>query len=225
MDRRKRNQTFLPKNRGRKRTQHKETSARKRILIVTEGEKTEVSYFKALKYNEEFSNVEIRTARGNAPVNVIKSAEKMCKDFELVFCVFDQDTISKYPETIDSFRKTRNQSIKSGIEFVAIPSIPCFEFWYLIRFKDKSRSYSGSPSPCSELIKDLRKVPVFENYDKSKSAEYFKLLAKHQKRAISKAQRILSKAKKDGVREFFEDPSTRVHIVVQALYMNSGRQK
>lgn len=214
MDRRKRNQTFLPKNRG-----------RKRILIVTEGEKTEVSYLKVLKYNEEFSNVEIRTAQGNGPVNVIKSAEKMCKHFELVFCVFDQDTISNYPETIDFFRKTRKQSFKGGIEFVAIPSIPCFEFWYLIHFKDKSRSYSGSTSPCSELIKDLRRVPGFENYDKSKSVQYFRLLAKHQNRAISKAKSILSEAKKDGVREFFEDPSTRIHIVIQALYMNSGRQK
>ncbi len=190
-----------------------------KILIVTEGEKSEPSYFENLVDELDLTNVEIVASKGTAPSNVVETAIREAngiKTYNEIYCVFDRDSNGRnYVEAIRILM--RKSKTKEGSQFIAIPSIPCFEFWYLLHIQFSERSYGGSNSPCQELINELKRHKWFQDYEKASSDSFFSLIASRRDEAIANAKQILFANSQTGGQEFHENPSTRVHLVVERL--------
>ena len=107
-----------------------------RVLIVCEGEKTEPNYFEALKEHLELNtaNVDVTGECGSSPVSIVEYATRRYRDehragapFDKVFCVFDRDTHNTYQQALDKIAAAKPKDI-----FVAITSVPCFEYWLAV---------------------------------------------------------------------------------------------
>jgi hypothetical protein len=124
-----------------------------RILIVSEGRKTEPLYFKEIKsaYRLQTANVEVHpSAIGTEPIQVVRYAQQLFEDgdprkrvrpkaFEKVFAIFDRDDHRSYFDALTLAGaldgKLRNDA-KQPVAFKAIASIPCFELWLLLHYED-----------------------------------------------------------------------------------------
>ena len=185
----------------------------KPILIVSEGTKTERSYFEQL---DEFFHGRVRIhfdrTRRSSPLNVYDRARDKynlekdalgVKPYERVFCVFDRDRHTTYQQALDRIRS----ATPAGI-FYAIPSVPCFEYWLLLHFVFSTRQYlgTGRESACDRLIRELRRyMPEYR-----KNRLDFEKLAPKLPQAMRHSRRALREAGKAGT----DNPSTRVHEVV-----------
>lgn len=125
-------------------------------LVVCEGE-TEVDYFCELARSLRV-HVHICKGDGTDPKSIVNTAKRKSKEdgvkYDKIFCVFDRDNdLSAYLEAIElcKYRK-----------FIPIVSNPCFELWPYLHFQMRE---SGIGSP-QQMIKVLKKLPGFENYDK-----------------------------------------------------------
>lgn len=203
-----------------------------RFLIVCEGMKTEPYYF------DEFCQVNhLRTPRvriapgdeGSSPDCVVAYAEKLFDEdaklgpdlFDKVFCVIDRDKHDTYPAAIQRITELNAE----GKPFVAIPSIPCFEYWLLLHFTYTRQPFqaAGKRSICDSVIRELRKQPGFEAYAKAQKNIY-SLLKDRTETAIKHAQRAEKDAEKTGQ----HNPSTRVdHLVRELLELaaSHGRKR
>ncbi|WP_243795657.1 RloB family protein [Saccharopolyspora gloriosae] len=113
---------------------------RSRVLIVTEGECTEVQYFKNLckhlrATGTNVMGVDVKGA-GRDPSNVVNKAGKASQNgsligreggYDAVWCVFDVDEHEKLEAATELARK---RGFKLAI------SNPCFEVWLLWHFED-----------------------------------------------------------------------------------------
>lgn len=146
-----------------------------RILIVSEGSKTEPNYFNEIRqtYRLHTANVEVRPSEiGTAPIQVVQYARDLFKfgdkhkaipprAFEQVFAVFDRDDHESYfnalelAESLDG--KLKNDT-KQFTRFQAIASVPCFELWLLLHFEDIQH-----PLDRDEVIQRLKAhIPGYE---------------------------------------------------------------
>lgn len=146
-----------------------------RILIVSEGSKTEPNYFKEIRasYRLHAANVEVQPGElGTAPIQVVRYAKELFESgdrykniqsraFEQVYAVFDRDDHDSYfdalrlAETLNG--KLRNDS-KKPIVFKAIASVPSFEFWLLLHYEDIQASLHRN-----EVIRRLRNhIPGYQ---------------------------------------------------------------
>ncbi len=96
------------------------------VLIVCEGQNTEINYFKGLISRLGIqTNVDVKTTvRGSSPDNVLNSARKVyCKnnDYDYVFCVFDKDRHDKYQETLDALQTRQYEVTSADVRFVDLP--------------------------------------------------------------------------------------------------------
>lgn len=144
-----------PKDRQLARKVHKEASRASyaRILIVTEGSKTEPLYLKEIceTYRLHSANVAVQPSQlGTAPLQVVKYAKHLFekgdlykgirhKSFDQVYAVFDRDDHDSYFAALNLARsldgKLRNDS-NELILFKAIASVPSFELWLLLHYED-----------------------------------------------------------------------------------------
>ncbi len=124
-----------------------------RILIVSEGSKTEPAYFGEIRaaYRLHTANVQVRASEyGTAPVQVVQYAHDLFvhgdmrkgvlpRAFEQIFAVFDRDEHPSYAQALSQAHaldgKLRTDA-KQPVRFFAIASIPCFELWLLLHFED-----------------------------------------------------------------------------------------
>jgi len=124
-----------------------------RILIVSEGSKTEPNYFKEIRaeYRLHSANVEVQPgALGTQPIQVVEYARELFERgdshkgirprvFEQVYAVFDRDD---HPTFHDALARARaldgmlRNDLRQPVKFAAIPSRPSFEFWLLLHFED-----------------------------------------------------------------------------------------
>lgn len=133
-----------------------------------------------------------------------------------MFCVYEKDSNDKnFSQAIKILKRLENTD--SACKIIAVSLIPCFEFWYLLHVSYSNRSYSGVDSLCKHLIKKLQSHKIFQNYDKSSCGEFYDEIANKRSFAIDNAKRILISAQESKLKDFHEDPSTRVHIVVERL--------
>ena len=193
------------------------------VLIVTEGKVIETEYFRlvAKEFGIDGDRVTIVPGKGTSPMNVVTHAQwrlKRDEQYDYVYCVFDRDTHGSYDEAVSLVqRMAKDNGATKKIE--AITSVPCFEYWCFLHVRDSAASYSGVDSPCDKLTKEMKNHPPFEDYKKSKEwmSTNFTALAANRDEAVKRAKRVLSHAKKVGSKAHSEDPSTRVHIVVERL--------
>ena len=124
-----------------------------RILVVTEGSKTEPLYLEEIRaaHHLHSANVEVQPGQlGTAPIQVVRYAQELfekgdlrkgirAKSFDQVYAVFDRDDHDSYFNALDVAKaldgKLRNDE-KQPVSFKAVASIPCFELWLLLHYED-----------------------------------------------------------------------------------------
>jgi len=124
-----------------------------RILIVTEGSKTEPLYLEEIRAAHQLhsANVEVQPGQlGTAPIQVVGYARQLFaegdlykgirpKSFDQVYAVFDRDDHDSYFNALNLAKsldgKLRNDD-RQPVSFKAIASIPSFELWLLLHYED-----------------------------------------------------------------------------------------
>ena len=187
-----------------------------RALIVTEGAKTEPDYFGDLiaYYEISAANVEIDGRSGSSPMSVVNYGrelyERELRDpFEKVYFVFDRNAHANYQTAM---REIQNLDSKHGPNlFLAINSVPCFEYWLLLHYTYTTSPFAptGKVSAAGAVIKELRQ---YMPYQKADSGIFQRLFDKLDT-AKSHAEKSLRAAESAGA----DDPSTRVHELVDFL--------
>lgn len=124
-----------------------------RILIVSEGSKTEPNYFKEIRaaHRLQTANVEVQPGElGTEPLQVVQYAKSLFENgdrhrqiqaraFEQVYAVFDRDDHRTYFDTLAlaaSLDGSLRNDNKQSVMFKAIASVPSFELWLLLHFED-----------------------------------------------------------------------------------------
>jgi hypothetical protein len=194
-------------------------TASKRYLIVCEGAKTEPHYLRDLRDDLRIRPERVRIAPndGNTPDRIVEHALKLYQEdersgdsFDRVFLVFDRDQHSSYAAAVQRAKDLAAQ----GKPFVAITSVPCFEYWLLLHFgfTDQPFNAAGRNSGCDNLITVLKTKPGLETYGKGDTGIYA-LLKSRMATAATGGARSIANAESTGQ----ENPSTRVHELVKAL--------
>lgn len=124
-----------------------------RILIVTEGSKTEPLYLEEIRAAHQLhsANVEVQPGQlGTAPIQVVRYVQQLFeegdlykgirpKSFDQIYAVFDRDEHDSYfnalslAQSLDG--KLRNDD-RRPVSFKAIASVPSFELWLLLHYED-----------------------------------------------------------------------------------------
>jgi RloB-like protein len=195
-----------------------------RVLIVTEGSKTEPDYFRRLIAELGLRTAQIRITGdgGSAPVSVVKDGLRILQqdpDFEQVYFVFDRDRHDSYDGALDTIRGLGKKRVYKGVTIVAATSVPCFEIWFMMHVDPSRKPYESAKtggSPGAVVLSDLKKTDLFSCYEKGECAQ-FDEIEPFRDKAKSRADSFLTRAQEEGAKEFHENPSTRVHLVVGAL--------
>ena len=184
---------------------------------------TEAEYFRLLAADMGLGRQQVVIASNPAssPMQVVNLAKKKLAQtgrFDHVYCVFDRDTHANYDEAVSLVQRMAKDS-RFKRKVAAITSVPCFEYWCLLHVGDSAASHSGTGSPCARLTKELKKHALFKNYSKTKGwmSANFEKLATNRDDAVKRSKRRLANARKAGEKVHSEDPSTRVHIIVDDL--------
>jgi len=147
-----------------------------RVLIVSEGSKTEPNYFLEIRHKHRLhtANVAVHHCElGTAPLQVVEYAQFLFENgdnkkgippraFEHVYAVFDRDEHRTYFDALGKAQsldgRLRNDNRKPII-FKAIASIPSFELWLLLHYEDIQ-----APIHRDEVMHRLKRY--IPNYDK-----------------------------------------------------------
>lgn len=137
----------------RKATKDARRASYARILIVTEGSKTEPLYLEEIRAAHQLhsTNVAVQPGQlGTAPIQVVRYAQQLFvegdlhkgirpKSFDQIYAVFDRDDHDSYFNALNLAKsldgKLRNDD-RQPVSFKAIASIPSFELWLLLHYED-----------------------------------------------------------------------------------------
>jgi hypothetical protein len=206
---------------------------KKAILIITEGESTEPSYFKHFKRQFRMSKLSLEVKGvGQTGLSLISKAENIAKqglkgeDFSQVWCVFDADP---NPSTPTSHLKKFDEAVKEAKEkgFRVALSHQAFEYWLILHFK----AHQGQKMPRKDYNKiindELKKYDL--SYDgkgrKEVSRKFFEWLiatpdGETQSRmdtAIERAKKIHKTHKDSGTPPSQWESCTTVYELVEEL--------
>ena len=190
-----------PKERQQKQLERKQgrRASYDRILIVSEGSKTEPNYFREIRaaYRLHTANVEVWPSElGTAPIQVVEHAQSLFENgdrhkniqrraFEKVYAVFDRDDHLSYHNALAQAAsldgKLRNDA-RQPILFQAIASVPSFELWLLLHFED-----IRAPIHRDEVMRRLKHY--IPDYEKGAVDAYARTCA-HLPLAIERAERL-----------------------------------
>ena len=93
-----------------------------------------------------------------------------------IFCVYDMDTIYGNKTNLGKYNRFVKQIqfyIDKG-NVVLCPSMPSFEYWFLLHFKNTTRLMKT----CEEIVKELK--PYMSSYFSKKKINLFKVLKSSQ---------------------------------------------
>jgi hypothetical protein len=178
------------------------------VLIVCEGGKTEPQYLDGLKHAFKLSsaNIRVTSADGTDPVSIVRFAERLVNregGYDRIYCVFDRDGHSNFPQAIGLIRQLAYQPIVSW---------PCFEIWVLLHFVYSTAPYNGagSQSACDLVVREVKKH--FAGYAKGHRGIYGNLESKIDD-AIVHAKRLVQ----HNTSTNSYNPSTAMHELVDYL--------
>ncbi len=194
-----------PKVRQRQQLERKQNqrASYDRILIVSEGSKTEPLYFKEIRstYRLHTANVEVRPSElGTDPIHVVQYAKDLFENgdahkgilpraFEQVYAVFDRDDHDSYFQALrlaESLQGKLRNDARQGIQFKAIASVPSFELWLLLHFEDVH-----APIHRNEVMQRLKShIPNYEKGAGGVFAMTCSTLAEATRRAQNLAERF-----------------------------------
>ena len=201
------------------RRQIKTRETRKRFLIVCEGEKTEVNYFKAFTVPKKIE-VTVR-GEGKNSLSLVEKAIKMIdnlkKDdsFDQIWCVFDKDNCSK-----EQFNQAEGLAKQKNIKIAY--SNEAFEIWFILHFQylDIATSRSEYLTILTNQMQKYGLLNKKEKYAKNREDMYEKLKP-YQTTAITNAAKLIQDRDEAKKHPFDANPSTTVHELVQELNINS----
>lgn len=193
-----------PKERNKRRLARKlnQRASYDRILIVSEGSKTEPLYFKEIRaaYRLHTANVEVHpSAIGTSPIQVVEYARDLFvngdthkriqkRAFEQVYAVFDRDDHQTFHDALRAAEsldgKLRNDN-KQSVSFKAIASVPSFELWLLLHFEDVH-----APIHRDEAMRRLK--AHFPDYEKG-SGGTFAFTKEHLNSAEERSARLAAR--------------------------------
>lgn len=186
-----------------------------RVLIVCEGQ-TEVQYFNAIRQSKRLSNTiikAIQTTNGTEPLQIVGCAiEKFSIDpaFDRVYSVFDRDVHLTYHNALSKVeatdKKLKNDN-RRNVVFKAIPSVPDFELWILLHFREVQ-----APMQCDQVFSELLNAEYYPAYVKN-CPTLFRDTYPHIQEAGRRAKKLRERfSAKDG-----SDPYTDVDILTELL--------
>jgi RloB-like protein len=184
-----------------------------RVLIVCEGAKTERNYFEDIRKKNRIpsAHIYVTPADGTQPRQVVDYAEEKfleTREYDVIYAVFDRDDHTTYADAINRAAaldgKLRNDERKP-VQFVAVPSVPCFELWLLLHYADIQAFHHRA-----RIIDFLgTHIPGYKKGMDNIYATTETLLSQ----ALERAQRLVARfGPLPGT-----DPYTRVHEVVELL--------
>ena len=187
-----------------------------KVLIVTEGEKTEPLYLSAVcdYFGLNQANIEIDPKSDSSPTSVVKYAKALINKnktdpYNHVYCVIDRDRHEDFQKALDQVSGFKNKDT----ELHVIVSTPCFEYWILLHFIYTTKAFGTSGnSPCQELIEDELKQYI-PNYEKGNTSILTSLVEGQLDTAIANAKRSFDEATRRGT----ENPKTEMHLLVEYL--------
>lgn len=182
-----------------------------RILVVTEGEKTEKQYIEGFKRvcRNQLVSVEVANEHG-VPMTLVRLAKQYKEDaerkakrenepylaFDSVWCMFD---IDDHPEVGSAQEMARDNEINLAI------SNPCIELWLLLHFRDNP-GMQHRDTVHQLLKKHLPGYDKHVNYDTYSSG---------YSEAVTRAERLDTAAKNDN--EPGRNPSTGVYLLMELI--------
>lgn len=183
----------------------------RKIVIVCEGEKTEINYFNGFKTRG--SGVEIIPIHGKCtdPKSIVEYAEERMdrqwsidlEEGDSVWCAFDVDE-NKSQVLKDTCNHAKTKSIKIAL------SNPSFELWFLLHYKD-----IFSPITRQEVISELK---IFiPDYEKDKKINI--ILLDKIPGAVRRAKQLNNKHIKEKKELVSTDsnPSTQVFELIELI--------
>jgi len=201
-----------------------------RILIVSEGSKTEPHYFEEIRaaYRLHSANVQVQpSALGTEPIQVVEYAQQLFeqgdiqkgirpRSFDRVYAVFDRDDHRTYFDALglaESLNKSIRNDERDQVEFRAVASVPCFELWLLLHFEDLL-----APIHRDEVMRRLKShMPDYEKGGRQSFADTRSCLDQAMKRATALANRFNAHSA--------PEPYTAVHELVESLITLKGGKK
>ncbi|MSQ73024.1 MAG: RloB domain-containing protein [Betaproteobacteria bacterium] len=195
-----------------------------RILIVSEGSKTEPLYFNEIRVRHRLhtANVQVRYSEfGTQPLQVVGYAHEIflrgdlakniqVRAFEQVYAVFDRDDHDTYHAALgraDALNGKLLNDLGQSVKFQAVPSVPFFELWLLLHFEEVL-----APLHRTEVYERLRQHLV--GYEKGHAGHFEatrELLDVANERATHLAE---TNNPRDG-----DAPYTGIHLLVNLLTM------
>lgn len=187
-----------------------------KVLIVTEGEKTEPLYLSAVcdYFGLNQANIEIDPKSDSSPTSVVEYAKDLISKnktdpYNHVYCVIDRDRHDDFQKALDQVSGFRNKDTNLHV----IVSTPCFEYWILLHFIYTTKSFGASgDSPCQELINNELKQYI-PNYEKGDASILTDLVRGQLNTAIANAKRAYDEA----TRRETDNPKTEMHKLVEYL--------
>lgn len=191
-------------------------SAYKKILIVCEGEKTEPNYFEGAREYYELNtvNVEVRGDCGSDPMSIVSFAKQRYREekdagdpFDQVYCVFDKDGHATYTRAIDVLTSATPKDT-----YFTINSVPSFEYWLMLHFVYSTRPYTAlrGNSSGNQVLTELKNY--IPDYEKGRRMIFAELI-----KQLEQAKNYAKRALQDSERNQTDNPSTRVHELVEVL--------
>jgi hypothetical protein len=201
------------------RRQIKTRETRKKFLIVCEGEKTEVNYFKAFTVPKKIA-VTVK-GEGKNSLSLVEKAIKIIDNlkqddsFDQIWCVFDKDNCSK-----EQFNQAERLAKENNIKIAY--SNEAFEIWFILHFQylDIATSRSKYPKILTTQMKKYVLLNKKEKYAKNREDMYEKLKP-YQRTAITNAAKLIQDRDEAKKHPFDANPSTTVQELVQELNINS----
>ncbi|MCW8165246.1 RloB domain-containing protein [Verminephrobacter aporrectodeae subsp. tuberculatae] len=184
-----------------------------RILIVSEGSKTEPNYFYEIRRAYRLQMQVYPSRLGTAPIQVVQCAQALFfeqqRAFEKVYAVFDRDDHGSYHEALalaESLDGELKNDAEEPVVFQTIASVPSFELWLLLHYEDVR-----APLPRKQVMQRLKKH--FPGYDKG-APNAFAITREHLPVATRRAERL---AKHSTAHTDPPEPFTAVFELVKLL--------
>ena len=200
-----------------------------RLLIVSEGENTEVSYFNQF----QMPNVRVRAVgTGYNTVSLVRRAEQIrdeearkCNEYDQVWCVFDKDDFAA-EDFNEAIRLAENLFGAGRVAY----SNQSFEYWLLLHFLDHQGGAMHRQQYDTRLNECLAPYSVRYEGRKNKriNPDFFELMLAVDPRtrrrridqAITRAERVFDEY--DHRSPTTEESSTTVFRVVKVILGERG---
>jgi len=196
----------------------------KRILIITEDEKSSKIYFESFKKDEklkrQLASLEIKVIhpKNHDPVGLVSMAKELKikakrerNPYDEIWIALDKDGHANIDKAIVTAKDNKIQ--------VAL-SVICFEYWILLHFERTTRPFTK----CDDIIRYI-KSKYIPDYDKKNN--YYPLLKDKIKTAIENAKWLQNQVDDDlnnGIKIQDLAAYTNVHCLVDKIINNEKAQ-